>query len=406
MAKASVSTLLSLEQYAEILGANPTHFQGVVHSADPYLTAVQDIVFRYAWQDTSHAGYEEIAVAIASAEAKIAGLIGFWPAPNYITQETHVYPHNNLSGTLPEFPLYSVNNITTRYPTVHCDWKKFIKGGRRRVDEIVTEVPIVYSDEDNDGYDETATVTVTDIDTTGWVPKEVAVYRTSDTSPVERVRGLTVTLTADTATIKGNSAFFIDPAAWDSVRNGEALDGAVTENFLKEVNVYREYCCNSGEDYASLVYLWQSMSANPIDSFLSKCGIIQAYDKERSIVSLIPAVWDDSNSSWRLDTSFCGSRPPNLVQLYYQAGIDTDDQGRMQPLLARAVAALATALITKPVISQGPPENLVQFWQSTPPAGTIPFGLYTCPWGTRNGALDAYSLVRDLYPEGIGTASV
>ena len=121
-------------------------------------------------------------------------------------------------------------------------------------------------------------------------------------------------------------------------------------------------------------------------------------------MSLIPATWDATAGAWVYDTSRCYTVAPNLVQMYYQAGVDTDAQGKMQPMLARAVASLATALMTKPVISQGPPENLLQYWQSTTPTGT--FGLMGCPWGTRNGAWEAYSMVRDLFSEGLGTASV
>jgi len=130
---------------------------------------------------------------------------------------------------------------------------------------------------------------------------------------------------------------------------------------------------------------------------------LQPYDKERSIVSLIPATWDDDTSAW---TSRNLNAIPSLVQLNYLAGIDTDSQGRMQPMLARAVAALATALITKPVVSVGPPENLQQQWQVAVAAGEVPFGVYSCPWGIRLGAYEAYSIVRELFPEGIGTASV
>lgn len=404
MAKASTPTLLSLEQFAEIIGANPFHFQMVTCLAHPYRTDVQDIVFKYAWQDYEHAGWEEIALAIASAEAKIASYIGFWPAPKYVEQETTEYPKFNTAGIEMESYSYNAIHTLTRYPTIHCEWKKFIKGGRRRVDVVTLSVPIVYSDEDGDGFSETATITISGLTTTDWLPKEIGVYPLTDTDPTERIRNLKVTITSSTVTIVGSSVLFINPALWEAARDGTSINGDDSTVFLTEVNVYREYCSDLGTTYAPLLLMEQDTAATPLTAFSTTYGLLQPYNKERSIVSLIRASWDSTANAWVYGSSSCSTVAPNLAQVYYLAGVDTDGQGKMQPMLARAVASLATALMTKPVISQGPPENLLQYWQSTTPTGT--FGLMGCPWGTRNGAWEAYSMVRDLFSEGLGTASV
>lgn len=404
MAKASVPTLLSLEQFAEIIGANPYHFQAMTSLVHPYRTDVQDIVFKYAWQDYEHAGWEEIALAIASAEARIASYVGFWPAPKYIEEETVEYPKFNTTGIEMDSISYNAYHTLTRYPTIHCEWKKFIKGGRRRVDTVALSVPIVLSDEDSDDFYETATIIINGLTTTGWLAKEIGVYPSTDTEPTERIRNLKVTIGVGTVTIVGNSALFIDPDLWEAAREGTALNGDDSTIFLTEVNVYREYCSDLGEDYASLLLMEQDTLASPLTAFSTTYGVLQPYNKERSIVSLIRATWDATAGAWTYNTGFCNTVAPNLAQVYYLAGVDTDAQGKMQPMLARAVASLATALMTKPVISQGPPENLLQYWQSTTPTGT--FGLMGCPWGTRNGAWEAYGIIRDLFSEGLGTASV
>jgi len=403
MVKVSTETLLSLEQYAEILGYEPRHFQSVLCKAFPDRTDVDDVIFKYSWQNFTQASHEEIAVAIAAAEERIASYIGFWPAPKYITEEWHPYPSLAPISGFVMAPDYNPRNATLRKPTVHCKWKKFIKGGRRKVDLVSESETIIYSDEDSDGFDETATITVTGLTTTGWLPKEIGVYRSTDTDPVERIRGLKVTISGGTVTIVGQSVLFLDPDQWEHAKDGNAVDGDDSGSYLTKVNIYREYCSDEGVDYAALLYLSQSSSASPLSAFTATYGVLQPYDKERSIVSLIPATWDDDTSAW---TSRNLNAIPSLVQLNYLAGIDTDSQGRMQPMLARAVAALATALITKPVVSVGPPENLQQQWQVAVAAGEVPFGVYSCPWGIRLGAYEAYSIVRELFPEGIGTASV
>jgi len=407
MAKASTETLLSLEQYAEILGADPRHFQGVYSAAYPWKVDAQDFVYRYSWQDTTHAGWEEMALAVAAAEAKIASAIGFWPAPKYIEEETIPWPRYNPIGLEMGSVSFNAYNTLTRYPTVHCAWKKFLKGGRRKVDEVSLAETITYSDEDLDGFSELATITVSGVDTTGWLPKEIALYATEDTTPTERIRGVHVAFSGTDIVITGNSTLFIDPVQWESVRDGNGVDGDDVTVYLASVNVYREYCSDQGESYAPLILLYQNRSATPLVAFSTGYGLLQPYNKERSIVSLIKATWDTDTSAWvSNDCAASCYGPPDLVQMYYQAGIDTDAQGRMQPLLARAVAALATALITKPVVCHGPPENLQHFWQSTPAEGSVSYSLMSCPWGTRNGALEAYSTLRELFAEGMGTASL
>jgi len=406
MSKASTETLLSLEQYAEILGADPWHWQGLECAPHPIRVDVTDVMFRYSWQDTMHAGYEEVALAIATAEARIANFIGFWPAPKYIEQETVEWPRFNTFGFDYTVTSYNANNVLNRYKTVHCAWKKFIRGGRRRVVLIEEDVDVEYDDLDNDGFNEWATITVTGVDTTGWLPKEIAVYPGTNTAPTERIRGFRVTVEDDTVTIEGMAALLVDPAQWELVSDGRAINGDDSDVYLESVNVYREYCSDEGIDFAPLVLLYQNSSVSPMSAFETSYGLLQPYNKERSIVSLVRASWDTDTQTWVPETCSGAYATPNLVQMYYQAGIDTDAQRRMQPLLARAVAALATALITKPVVCHGPPENLQHFWQTTPGEKELTYSMLGCPWGTRNGALEAYNLVRDLFPEGIGTASV
>jgi len=403
MAKVSTETLLSLEQYSEIMGYEPRHFNSVVCDAFPDRTDVDDVIFKYAWQNFTQASHEEIALAIAQAEEKIASYIGFYPAPKYITQETQPFPSVTSLTYSASAPIYNPYVASLRKPTVHCAWKKFIKGGQRRVSVVALSAAITFSDEDTDGYDELATITVPGLTTTGWLPKEIGVYRGTDTTPTERIRGLHVTIATGTVTITGPSVLFLDPDAWENARGGNAIDGDDATQYLNKVNVYREYCCDENSTYAALLYLGQSSSASPLTGFTVTYGVLQPYNKERSIVSLIPATWDTTTSAW---ISRVLLTTPNLVQLNYLGGVDTDSQGRMQPMLARAVAALATAMITKPVISSGPPENLQAQWQSAVVSGEAPYGVASCPWGMRYGAYEAYSIVRDLFAEGIGTASV
>jgi len=404
MAKASTPTLLSLEQYAEILGCDPRHFNGVVCDAFPVENTVTDVVFKYSWQDVSHASHEEIALGIAQAEQRIADFIGFWPAPQYFEDEVTEFPRFNPGGI--GAGSFSFNTINTLYrkPTVHCAWKKFIKGGKRRLDLLDDSATIVYSDEDSDGFDETATITVTGVVGTDWLLKEIAVYPTDDTTVTERIRGLRIYFSGSDVIIVGQSVLFVDPILMEYAKESNAIDGDEASNFLSEVYVYREYCSNETNTYASVEFLYQNTdSSTVLPSFSMNYGVLQPYNKERSIVTLFPGTWNTTTLQWDYAAP---ALIPNLVKMHYQAGINSDAQGRMQPTLARAVAALATALITKPVISQGPPDNLQERWQGYIDSKKTQYSVATCPWGMSVGAYEAFSIVRDMFGEGIGTASL
>jgi hypothetical protein len=102
---------------------------------------------------------------------------------------------------------------------------------------------------------------------------------------------------------------------------------------------------------------------------------------------------------WCQDYS-CLGPAPILLKACYRSGVDSDKQGRMKMPYARAVASLATALITKPVTSVGPPENLMEHWQTMPDPAYLNYAQASCPWGNRNGAYEAYSFMLRLADAG------
>jgi len=164
MANADTPTLLSLDQYADILGIDPRHFNQVYSADWPVSGACDSVWFQWAWQDPDKASREDLARAIAQAERLIADYIGFWPAPTWVEAEIHRYPYqqrmsDGMIGTI-YFPALS----TTRRKTLRTRWKYYSDAGRRRVDEIELAAAIVYSSPDGDGFDELATISTVDTD--------------------------------------------------------------------------------------------------------------------------------------------------------------------------------------------------------------------------------------------------
>lgn len=393
MANASTPTLLSLDQYADILGIDPRHFNQVLTDSFPNNSECDDIWWQFAWQHPGKASREDLARAIAQAERMIAHYVGFWPAPTWIVGETHHYPYQQRwsdgdMGTV-FFPALS----QTRRKTVKANWKYWADGGRRRVDEIELGAAVVYSNPDGDGFNELATINVTSTDVTE--EYEVAVFADDDTAPENRIRNLTVTIGAAGAiTITGQSCLFVDPALWPAgTENDAIIDGDLVASFLATVNVYRIYTSKEDTDYAPAEFAWQRPTT-PL--FEMTYGTMQLWDPTLGIVTPIPATWDADDEEWDVAYWSCNGDEPNFVRLWYYAGWQCSTQGLMEEPFARAVAALATALLMKPICGCGYAEKLAGYWQELPNSDNpIAYERLNCQFGTQNGAWEAYRICQE-----------
>lgn len=392
MANASTPTLLPLDQYAAILGIDPRHFNQVYTADFPVQGACDSVWFQYAWQDPDKASREDLARAIAQAERLIAHYIGFWPAPTWISGEIQRYPFqprvsDGMMGTF-----YSPALSQTRRKTLQTNWRYYSDGGRRRVDLIELNATVNY-------LGGQAVIGVTDVDVVE--EYEVAVFSSTDTAPENRIRNLTVTLGAAGAiTIVGEPSQFIDPQLWEDALPEEAIDGDVPGNYLVTVDVYRVYTSDETNAFAPVEFAWQRPNIIPLELVR---GVLQLWSPELGLVSPIPAAWDTTDEEWDVVYWGCLEDEPHFARLWYYCGWPSDTQGHMQEPFARAVAALATALLMKPICGCNYSERLAGYWQERP--GTdelVSFGRLDCPWGTQNGAWEAYRVCQEyMAVEGI-----
>src|SRR3972149_4188845 len=155
MARADTYTLLSLDAYSYILGIAPPHFSGAAGaSIFPAGGQCDAIWHQFQWQSSDRVSREELAQAIATAEEEIARVLGFWPAPMFITNEIHPYPRHYR-------PELITQGLTTRgqLRSIRADYAKFISAGQRGTTFVGTPA-IIRSDADGDGFDETVTVSI------------------------------------------------------------------------------------------------------------------------------------------------------------------------------------------------------------------------------------------------------
>ena len=160
-------TLLSLSGYAQIMGINPVHFMGATASSIGVFpiqggggsNSCNDLWHRYSWQWADSVSHYDLAEAIQQAEYDIARELGYWMAPMWISQEVHQYPRHHRQD------VYRVGgrNVRGQMNSIKTNFAKIIAGGRRNVDTklgtaTVAGGSLAYTDEDGDGFAETATV--------------------------------------------------------------------------------------------------------------------------------------------------------------------------------------------------------------------------------------------------------
>jgi len=396
MAKASTPTLLSLDQYAYITGQEPRHFNSVICEQFPPRNDVSTLWYQHGWMASGKASREELAVAIAEAEQIIADRLRYWPAPVWVTNEMHDFPH---PVGLPDASLLNLQVIPAGYrdyyrlyPRMFLNWERLQAPGRRKITSVVEGAVVEYLDLDSDDFAETAEITIAGVDASTWAAGEIVVVHDTNTAIENRIRFLDITLSDAGLVILGSCAQFVVPNRWDYPVTEEGtvrgLDGDDPDIFLDTVNVYRETASTDGDDYAPVEFLRQDFSAADPPLYAASHGVMQVRNGDNSEVHVIPATWDAAGAAWK-----AGSLPvrPDLVRCHYLAGLALDANGRMRPMLARAVAALATARISKSLDAYGPPENLIARWQGIP--DRPPYAQQVCPWGPQNGAWEAYQIV-------------
>jgi hypothetical protein len=114
------------------------------------------------------------------------------------------------------------------------------------------------------------------------------------------------------------------------------------------------------------------------------------------MVAMFPAVWVAATQVWEVSLSYPCSVVgfPQRILLNYLSG-EPLMHGEMNPKLARAVAALATARLTSPVSGGGESiDKLHHTWQEEVSKPT--YQQSGCPFGTRLGAWIAWQTVSSL----------
>jgi hypothetical protein len=301
---------------------------------------------------------------------------------------------------------------------IHANWGWFISGGIRASSLIEADAAIVYSDSDNDGYDETATVSVA---TTATDINEIHVYYPGhDGDDAWEIRPISVSISGGTATIvfRRELAVIEEKLNLFDIEDAEAV-GETDADFLTEVDVYRVY----NDPQTQVSFLWEPLAGVYCGScngsgceacaYSTQTGcIILRGDPRQSIIGFTPASWDSDNLNFTSE-AWTVNRYPDIARLYYYAGYRDKRQNyvyRMSPDWERTVAYMAAALMDRPPCDcaaavwrkQREDFALIEGDEDGKPLYRVPAGLEsskhitTNPFGSRRGEVNAWLKVRDL----------
>lgn len=222
---------------------------------------------------------ETITEGIKAAQALTYPLLGFYHRPMYTTVRVDLSMRKPIRSQTFEVRTGHVHNVARRGTTV-----------------IEAAAAVVYSDEDGDGIDETATITVS---TTVADASQVQVFfKAADSlaaaaDPRYQIEPLSVSIAGGTATITGHRSLFVTPAIWrrpynaPNYNSSSKLYAETTDanDFVTEVAVYRVY---PDESAGAAVIYCSSLSDGLSERVTAYDATGLVVDSRNGLVRLIP----------------------------------------------------------------------------------------------------------------------
>jgi len=428
MARADTPTLLSLDDFAVVMGINLAHFNGAAAAeVTPVVdNACNDIWPQFSWQAADRVSREDLAQEIAGAEQDVADYLNYWPAPTWIAQENHAYPRHHR----PDLVRAGGYDVRGYRVGINANYGYIIAPGQRAVSLVGDSVEVVLSDADGDGYNETATVSTA---TTLTDECEVKIYF-EDTGAAQEweirpARSKSISGGTFTATFWAWQ--LISPALWDAlptVEGQSAIDWTDADNIVDNVDVYREYnntAATSAQFYwepKTLPLDWMNQlscgcggTGCPACALTTQTGCLHIRNPVTGIVVPAPATYSEDDGAW---SAACWTvcRDPDMVKLYYYAG-QYDNRwrrGEVCQSLSRwwqqTIAWMATARLERTFCSCKNLTALAQHLRedmaalSERQSFAVSPELLNNPFGTRRGEVLAWQRVSKLAKKRMGVA--
>lgn len=348
------------------------HFNQISGKGAPFLTSGDKAGTVYLQFER-----ESIARALNQAVDRVANQLHYWPRPAWFTEV---------------MPLSAANNIRAQSYTVR--FRKLITFGQRAVTVIQAGAAVAYSDPNNIGINDTATIVVN----TTVANDEIQLFFTVADGAYGaadarfQIETTTVTDNAGVVTITAPAAYFVKPSIWTTpyvltnpnMRDPNAANTQTAADFVTTVDVYRVY--NDTTDAIQLL----SADGTVLQTFTG-----EILEPELGVFRL--------GGNWCNPTTWQG--PPMRINVRYYSG-EPLFNGEMDVDFAETLVSFANARMTErytsfsrwtldrwekdngPVVADGVNTGVMPILSQR--AAKDPF-----MWGLRRGEIRASQMVID-----------
>ena len=362
MARSEIKTWLSLDEWSEIIGLNPLHFNSL-HSDLFDNNACGSVWFQYAWQNADRVGRDDLAMVIQEAEMEISQECGYNLIPDWTIEERLPYTQPIVPG------VYNAYGTNPRgmFKSVELRKGHVICGGMRAKTLVgLRSCAVVRSDPNGDTYPELCTVTAV---TTVTDPNEIHIYYTGhDGDDAWEIRPINVVISAGVATITFKSWQIVDEHTITDMP-GAAVDGDDVANYETAVDVYRVY----NDPATQVQFLWENSPDMSCCSTCTACllgsaaGCFHLRDPRLGIAVPAPATWDAATETFTTG-EWTECREPDQVRFWYYSGYQDKNINRynvrMAPYWKYAVAYFAASKLERPVCGCSNVNQFIDRWRT------------------------------------------
>lgn len=353
-------TWLSVDEWANIMGINPLHFNGLSH---PTLsnTVCGEVFFEHAWQHSDRVGREEIRLAIKQAEEDIAREAGFNLMPDWTIAERLPYPR-------PRHPeVYGFGGYNPRFmlKSVELPRGYILSGGVRTKAVISSGVAIARTDADSDQFQETCMVTAA---TSVTDPNEIHLYYPGKSGDdCWEIRPISVTISGGVATIVFK-VWQVVAANKRDVLDPEPLDATDEDSFEDTVDIYRVY----NDPATQLQFIWEnspevwSCGSCAACQLETQAGCFHLRDHRMGFIVPAPGSWNSDDEQFdSSEWSVC--RDPDQVRVWYYSGYVDQSIPRPYAELSNywktTIAYYAASMLDRPVCGCSNVAGFIERWR-------------------------------------------
>jgi len=397
MSWSRILTRLPLDEYARIMAIPGWLFNQIRHPERAQRGICAEVMFQsgYSIDPNRILGRDEIATAIVTAEMQVDRLLGYPYAAMYICRDEVQWPRPK-------------RGIQAVLPIIETHYGGIIEPGIEAWD-LLTSTTVTYTDEDEDGVLDWATVVV-NLAAFGLTCDDrcdIEIVPSGLDPPEWMIRPLRRSCTGNVLTFEGPRWLFVEPKyllqPLDlTLEEDNYFLGTDVYPYEGGIDVYHHY--TNPATQAEIV--WAPGVCGPTCGEICQVGCMTVQDARVGHVTVQPGIYTAATETWAAAVwSQC--LMPTSVRLWYKAGYTDPACARwcelMSELVKQAIVRLAnTHMIESPCGCQATKERFERDHEEMGIDSTDVKLTQTAFGSSMRGALFAYNVFSKLPPLGMG----